>query len=219
MEPQPGIGPPPGFPVAEAAAAATAIPADAQTPSFANTPGSDNASGIGGSEPATPVRPAGYDRARSPPMRSTSPAGSDSNPRGGKRSRDSGPSQEGQGSGADAPRGFDRQQFEQWAKEKWESYTRERRDSSRDRETRSKVYLDEKYFRRVDKFDGDVSRFRGWMFDLMVAIGQVDNKLSDCLMRMLARKQQDKYNPMTDFELDKELYKNIGRNCMDCCVD
>jgi hypothetical protein len=27
------------------------------------------------------------------------------------------------------------------------------------------VRLEEKYFRRVDKFDGDLSKFRGWLFD------------------------------------------------------
>ena len=31
-----------------------------------------------------------------------------------------------------------------------------------------KVILDEKYFRRMEVFDGDRSRFRGWIFDLTV---------------------------------------------------
>ena len=29
-----------------------------------------------------------------------------------------------------------------------------------------RVVLDEKYFRRIEKFDGDVNKFRGWLFDL-----------------------------------------------------
>ena len=37
--------------------------------------------------------------------------------------------------------------------------------------------LDEKYFRRVDKFDGDRSKFRGWLFDLIEAINQINPEL------------------------------------------
>ena len=44
--------------------------------------------------------------------------------------------------------------------------------------TSPRVVLDEKYFRRVDKFNGDVQKLRGWMFDLLVAIGQVDKDLA-----------------------------------------
>eukprot|EP00973_Karenia_brevis_P050779 7053694-Karenia_brevis.AAC.1 len=34
--------------------------------------------------------------------------------------------------------------------------------------------LEEKYFRRMDKFGGDSSKFRLWLFNLGVAIGSVD---------------------------------------------
>ena len=32
----------------------------------------------------------------------------------------------------------------------------------------NKVTLDEKHFRRMDKFEGDVGKFRSWIFDLDV---------------------------------------------------
>ena len=37
--------------------------------------------------------------------------------------------------------------------------------------------MDEKYFRRVDKFEGDQTKFRSWLFDFQVATQQVDPKL------------------------------------------
>ena len=39
---------------------------------------------------------------------------------------------------------------------------------------RKRVSLDEKYFRRIDKFEGDVMKYKGGRFDLLVAIGQTD---------------------------------------------
>ena len=36
---------------------------------------------------------------------------------------------------------------------------------------RNFVILEEKYFRRVVAFEGDFAKFRGWLFDLNVAIG------------------------------------------------
>eukprot|EP00973_Karenia_brevis_P061087 8494914-Karenia_brevis.AAC.1 len=37
-----------------------------------------------------------------------------------------------------------------------------------------KAKLDEKCFRRIDKFVGDPTQFRMWSFNLRVALGQVD---------------------------------------------
>ena len=53
------------------------------------------------------------------------------------------------------------------------------------KESFKKVILDEKYFRRIEKFEGDVSKFRAWMFDMMVTIGQVDMQLATEIRRML----------------------------------
>eukprot|EP00973_Karenia_brevis_P094854 12424526-Karenia_brevis.AAC.1 len=47
-------------------------------------------------------------------------------------------------------------------------------DRSEQSEHRSKVVLDEKNFRRMDKFSGDPSVHRMWLFNLGAAHGQVD---------------------------------------------
>ena len=47
-----------------------------------------------------------------------------------------------------------------------------------------RVVLEEKYFRRMDKFEGDMVKFRRWIFNLGVAIGGVDEKLSKTLERL-----------------------------------
>eukprot|EP00973_Karenia_brevis_P063138 8778475-Karenia_brevis.AAC.1 len=46
------------------------------------------------------------------------------------------------------------------------------------RDDNKKAKLEERYFRRVDKFDGSPKQLRGWMFNLEVALGQVDKELS-----------------------------------------
>ena len=49
-----------------------------------------------------------------------------------------------------------------------------------------KVVLDEKYFRRIKPFDGDAkTSLRTWMFDLLVAIGQLDDQLATELKKLL----------------------------------
>ena len=52
--------------------------------------------------------------------------------------------------------------------------------------------LEEKYFRRVDKFEGDVKIFRGWRFDLLMAIGQVDQPLCSEIKSMISPVEADK---------------------------
>ena len=51
-----------------------------------------------------------------------------------------------------------------------------------------RVVLDEKYFRRIDKFDGDVAKYRGWIFELEVILGQVDDKLGMFVRKLLSKK-------------------------------
>ena len=46
---------------------------------------------------------------------------------------------------------------------------------------RGRVVLEEKYFRRIDEFTGDSSVYRRWLFDMQVAISQVDPKLANYL--------------------------------------
>ena len=39
--------------------------------------------------------------------------------------------------------------------------------------------LDEKYFRRIEKLDADPNKYRSWLFDLEVALGQIDGELQE----------------------------------------
>ena len=48
-----------------------------------------------------------------------------------------------------------------------------------------KVVLEEKFFRRVDKFSGETGKFRTWLFDLEVALGAVDSELQRMLHNFL----------------------------------
>eukprot|EP00973_Karenia_brevis_P015779 2160582-Karenia_brevis.AAC.1 len=45
-------------------------------------------------------------------------------------------------------------------------------DKGEEREFKPKVILEEKYFRRMEKFSGDMSGYRMWMFNFTVALGQ-----------------------------------------------
>ena len=71
---------------------------------------------------------------------------------------------------------------------------------------RNRVVLEEKYFRRVIAFEGDFAKFRGWLFDLNVAIGQVDKELAGELERLLKTPDQDKWKPEEDRFLKEDLY-------------
>ena len=49
----------------------------------------------------------------------------------------------------------------------------------------SSVMLDEKYFRRLDKFNGDIELHRGWSFDPVMALNQLDSSLSKEINKVL----------------------------------
>ena len=80
-----------------------------------------------------------------------------------------------------------------------------RQNRSRDDEKKY-IVLDEKYFRRVELFDGTRQKFRGWSFDLLVAIGQIDDNLAKELKRLLARDLEEKWDPESDSEVDFLLH-------------
>eukprot|EP00973_Karenia_brevis_P084899 11780882-Karenia_brevis.AAC.1 len=42
-----------------------------------------------------------------------------------------------------------------------------------------KTKLDEKYFRRMDKFNGEPNQFRMWLFNFEVCLGQIDSKFAE----------------------------------------
>ena len=41
-----------------------------------------------------------------------------------------------------------------------------------------RVILDEKYFRRLENFNGDITACRRWLFDLLTALNQIDSDLA-----------------------------------------
>ena len=67
--------------------------------------------------------------------------------------------------------------------------------------------LEEKYFRRLDVFDGDRAKFRNWLWDLTVAIGQIDIRLSEELKSVTKKVREDKWSPELDPEVDKAIYE------------
>ena len=78
----------------------------------------------------------------------------------------------------------------------------------------NRMVLDEKYFRRVERFEGDVSKFRGWLFDLMVPLGQVDQDLGREVQRVLSagtgEKSADKWDPIDDGGVDLGIYTKFA---------
>ena len=78
------------------------------------------------------------------------------------------------------------------------------------------MILDERYFRRMDKFERDVQKFRGWLFDLLVALGSVDKELAIELKGLLYRDSKDadkspeKWDPQEDKDLNNEIYEKYS---------
>eukprot|EP00973_Karenia_brevis_P084183 11681185-Karenia_brevis.AAC.1 len=60
----------------------------------------------------------------------------------------------------------------------------------------------------MEKFAGDVSQFRMWMFNLGVALGQVDSDLAEEIMKLMRRREAirispNEWNPKEDVEVDQ----------------
>eukprot|EP00973_Karenia_brevis_P034684 4786396-Karenia_brevis.AAC.1 len=74
-------------------------------------------------------------------------------------------------------------------------------------EEKSKVILDEKHFRRMDKFGGGETQFGRWIFHVGVALGQVDSNLADEISRLIRRESRrkfpDDWDPKEDMEVDQ----------------
>lgn len=58
------------------------------------------------------------------------------------------------------------------------------------------------------KFDGDVTKLRGCMFALMVAIGQVDSRSAKEINRLEGENVADKWNPEREESVDEEFHEN-----------
>ena len=48
------------------------------------------------------------------------------------------------------------------------------------------VLLDEKYFRRLNKFTGEANAYRSWLFDLVMVLNQIDSELADQVNKVVA---------------------------------
>eukprot|EP00973_Karenia_brevis_P025049 3453419-Karenia_brevis.AAC.1 len=70
-----------------------------------------------------------------------------------------------------------------------------------------KVVLDEKYFRRIDKYAGDSTQLRMWIFNLKVALGQVDSDLAQEVSKIPMREDASRFpsdwDPANDASVDK----------------
>eukprot|EP00973_Karenia_brevis_P085126 11815619-Karenia_brevis.AAC.1 len=53
--------------------------------------------------------------------------------------------------------------------------------------------LEEKYFRRIDKFNGDPGQFRTWLFNIKVSLGQVDQGLAEEVNKILTREDRKRF--------------------------
>eukprot|EP00973_Karenia_brevis_P013638 1850849-Karenia_brevis.AAC.1 len=47
--------------------------------------------------------------------------------------------------------------------------------------------LEEKYFRRIEKYDGNAKGFREWIFNIEVALGQIDKELAYTIREIIRR--------------------------------
>eukprot|EP00973_Karenia_brevis_P002829 384037-Karenia_brevis.AAC.1 len=63
----------------------------------------------------------------------------------------------------------------------------------------------------MDKFTGEVSQFRMWMFTLGVVLGQVDGDLADEVRNIMSREDTrmspNEWDPKDDIEVDGVVYQ------------
>eukprot|EP00973_Karenia_brevis_P071030 9868469-Karenia_brevis.AAC.1 len=60
-------------------------------------------------------------------------------------------------------------------------------------EDKRKVCLDEQYSRMIEKYTGDSTQFRMWIFNLEVALGQVDSNLAQEVSKVLMREDASRF--------------------------
>ena len=76
--------------------------------------------------------------------------------------------------------------------------------------------LDERHFRRMDKFDGDQTKYRMWRYDLLVCIGQVDHPLGNEIKSMLGKAGEttgvlpEKWDPVEDGMIPLNMYEKYA---------
>ena len=67
--------------------------------------------------------------------------------------------------------------------------------------------LDERHFRRLEKLDHDVSKFRGWLFELSTILGQLDKDLAGVVTRLT---EEEIYRKFTTENWKEKIDKDIG---------
>ena len=61
----------------------------------------------------------------------------------------------------------------------------------------------------MDRYTGELGKFRNWVFDLAVAIGQVDRDLADDIRELVKRDNGEINTPLKDNRgINKEKLKN-----------
>eukprot|EP00973_Karenia_brevis_P075843 10537772-Karenia_brevis.AAC.1 len=93
-------------------------------------------------------------------------------------------------------------------------FQQESKNKVKKQEESRRVTLEEKYFRRMSKFGGEMSQFRMWMFNLGVALSTVDRKPAEEIKMLIRRDDHKKlpedWNPKTDREIDKDTYSKYS---------
>ena len=70
--------------------------------------------------------------------------------------------------------------------------------------------LDEKHFRRLEKFDGDRGKYREWLFNLEEVLGRVDTDLGKTVKELLRENIPDPSETQMDSHLDQEMQDNYS---------
>ena len=64
--------------------------------------------------------------------------------------------------------------------------------------------LDERQFRRVDKFKGDKELYKGWMYEVLTGIGVINSKLQ-LEIEELMKKYREEELEYKDFDMEEEI--------------
>ena len=79
-----------------------------------------------------------------------------------------------------------------------------------------RVVLDEKHFRSCDEFAGNPAKFKSWMFDLITAVGSVDQSLAKDLRFQLKESPKVEVidsNLTSTLKLIQTIMQSIKVNC------
>ena len=69
------------------------------------------------------------------------------------------------------------------------------------------MVLDEKYFRQLKAFNGDVSEYRGWLFDLIMVLNQIDSAVAEEINKVLKECGSDGQNWDCHGRMDQALWE------------